>query len=146
MPMFGKNNSFKSSEIYNSLHGLQIEDAAIRAAAGEPSQELSPHVGAVKHDSGKLPMELIPTSLLNGLAEVLAFGARKYQRENWRKGMDWSRLIGAALRHISAWNDGTDIDPESNLSHLKHAACCIAFLIEYEERKLGKDDRFKRTK
>ena len=33
------------------------------------------------------------------------------------------------------WGEAPDIDEESNLSHLSHALCNIAFLIAYEENK-----------
>lgn len=96
---------------------------------------------AVKHDSLKPPMELLPTEALLEIARVLDFGKTKYGRSNWRKGMEWSRLIGAALRHITAFNDGQDKDPETGLSHLAHAGCCIMFLLEYESKGLGMDNR-----
>lgn len=99
--------------------------------------------GANKYDAGKVPLDLIPRSALMGLGEVLQMGAVKYDKHNWRKGMDWSRLVAASLRHLTAWNEGESIDPESGKSHLKHAMCCLAFLIEYEEKGLGTDDRFK---
>ena len=146
MLMNGKNSLNRTdeevAEDIRAKHAIRC--AALNSVANSPSQELSPHGEAVKHDQGKVPYDLLPTSALHGVAEVLGFGAKKYAPNNWRKGMGWSRLVGAALRHLTAWNDGEDKDPESNLSHLKHAACCIAFLIEYEEKKLGKDDRFKR--
>ncbi len=94
-----------------------------------------------KHDGGKLPLHLLSTVALNKTAEVMAFGAQKYSTDAWRAGMDWSRLIGAALRHITAFNDGEDQDIESGLSHLAHAACCVMFLLEYEETFPGGDDR-----
>lgn len=98
---------------------------------------------AKKHDQNKPPLDLIPYSALELEAQVLAFGALKYDAHNWCKGMDWSRLIGACMRHIGAFNAGEDLDPESGLSHLGHARCCLAFLIEYQKEKLGTDDRYK---
>lgn len=97
----------------------------------------------VKHDGGKPPLGLIPRSALVAEARVLDFGKRKYAAHNWRGGMEWSRLLDAALRHLTAWNEGEDLDPESGLNHLAHARCCLGFLIEYQERGLGHDDRFK---
>lgn len=99
--------------------------------------------GALKFDNGKPPLSLIPTSALSVESRVMGFGASKYGRDNWRRGMEWSRLIDAAMRHIAAFNDGEDIDPESGIHHLGHARCCLAFLIEYADKKLGVDDRFK---
>lgn len=103
-----------------------------------------PPVGtATKHDTGKTPFELLPAPALEAIAEVLAFGKNKYAAWNWAKGFTWSRLIGAALRHLFAFARGEDRDPESGLSHLAHAGCCILFLITHERCKLGTDDRYK---
>jgi hypothetical protein len=74
---------------------------------------------------------------------VLAFGAQKYAEHNWRNGFAWSRPLSAAMRHITAFNAGEDTDPESGLSHLAHAACCIMFLLEFEKTHPHLDDRYK---
>lgn len=97
----------------------------------------------VKHDSNKPPLELIPPVALTEIARALEFGANKYGRYNWCSGMAWSRLIGAAFRHIAAFNDGEDNDPESSLPHLSHAACCIVFLLTYQHLYKEGDDRYK---
>jgi hypothetical protein len=98
--------------------------------------------GGIKHDQGKPRMELLSAVALKKIAEVMSFGAHKYEDHNWRKGFKWSRLYGAALRHTLAHMDGEDKDPETGLSHLAHAGCCIMFLLEHEARGLGEDDRF----
>jgi hypothetical protein len=98
---------------------------------------------AIKHDHNKLPMHLLSTTALEEIAAVLQFGAEKYESHNWRKGFVWSRPLSAALRHILAFNNGEDRDPESNLSHLAHAACCIMFLLEFEKTRPELDDRYK---
>lgn len=97
---------------------------------------------AKKFDQGKPRMELLPTEALEQISRVLAFGAQKYGDYNWRSGLNWSRLIGAAYRHLSAFNDGQDLDPETGISHLAHAGCCIMFLLEYQRSHKDKDDRF----
>lgn len=94
-----------------------------------------------KNDEGKLPFDLIPPELLFSIADILKFGASKYAPRNWEAGMDWSRVFAALQRHMWAWWGGEDLDPETGKSHLWHAGCCIAFLIAYEQRKIGKDDR-----
>lgn len=98
---------------------------------------------AIKFDSNKLPLNLLSTEALNQTAAVLAFGAEKYAEHNWRAGFAWSRPLAAAMRHITAFNDGEDKDPESGLSHLAHAACCIMFLLEFEKTHPHLDDRYK---
>ncbi|MEN5279268.1 dATP/dGTP diphosphohydrolase domain-containing protein [Brucella sp. TWI432] len=104
-----------------------------------------------KDDSEKVRMDLIPPEVIFALATVLTFGATKYAARNWEKGMTWGRVFGALMRHMWAWWGGKapttksflfgDLDTETNYSHLWHAICCLAFLITYEERGLGKDDR-----
>ncbi len=97
---------------------------------------------ATKHDQNKLPMHLIPVPAMQGLAQVLEYGQHKYTSWNWAQGMDWSRLYGAALRHLTSHMNGEDKDPESGLSHLDHAMCCLVFLSTYEKCRIGRDDRY----
>lgn len=94
-----------------------------------------------KDDGGKLPWHLLPPELMIGVAAVLQFGAVKYTERNWEKGMAWSRVFSALMRHLWAWWMGEKKDPETGYSHLWHAGCCIAFLIAYEQREIGVDDR-----
>ena len=101
---------------------------------------------ANKFDQKKAPVTMIPRSAIEQEALVLKFGAEKYGRDNWKQGMDYTRLLDAAMRHIIQFTDGEDLDPESGLSHLAHARCSLGFLIEYIEKGLGKDDRYKETK
>jgi hypothetical protein len=98
---------------------------------------------AIKFDQNKLPLNLLSTEAMNQTAAVLAFGAQKYAAHNWRAGFAWSRPLAAAMRHLTAFNDGEDRDPESGLSHLAHAACCIMFLLEFEKTHQHLDDRYK---
>jgi hypothetical protein len=100
----------------------------------------------IKNDAGKPPITLIARTALEAEARVMAFGAKKYARDNWRAGLAWSRLLDAAMRHIMAIADGEDVDPETGEFHAAHARCCMAFLIEYQTYGLGTDDRFKRGK
>lgn len=109
-----------------------------------PNSPNLPPVEATKFDGGKAPLSLISRTALEEEAKVLAFGAAKYSTHNWRKGMDFSRLMDACLRHVYAFADGEDLDKETGLSHLAHARCCLAFLLEYQGMSLGTDDRFKR--
>lgn len=94
-----------------------------------------------KDDGGKAPYHLLAPELLEATAQVLKFGAEKYSERNWEKGMNWSRPFSAMMRHMWAWWRGEHADPETGMSHLWHAACCVMFLIAYEARTTGKDDR-----
>lgn len=97
----------------------------------------------VKHDQDKPRMDLLDPEALEGVARVLSFGARKYAEHNWRKGLAISRLLGAALRHIFAHLRGEDLDPESGLMHLDHAACCLMFAQWTARNRPELDDRWK---
>lgn len=96
---------------------------------------------ANKFDAGKAPISLISRRAIEEEAKVMAFGLKKYGAHNWRKGMEWSRCIDAGLRHLLAFADGEDLDPETGLSHLAHARCCLAFLLDYEKSHPKMDDR-----
>lgn len=96
-----------------------------------------------KDDAAKPRMDLLSPAALNGTAEVLRYGAEKYAAHNWRKGIAYSRLVGAALRHLFAFLAGENLDPESGLPHLDHAACCIMFLQETWRTRPDLDDRWK---
>lgn len=98
-----------------------------------------------KNDQEKIRLELLSVCFLEEIAKVMTFGAKKYDSHNWRSGFAWSRLLGAALRHLLAFMRGEDKDPESGFSHLAHLGCCTMFLFEHYHRKLGKDDRYKET-
>lgn len=104
-----------------------------------------------KDDDGKNRLDLIPPELIFAVGQVLTFGAAKYSARNWEKGMGWGRVFGALMRHMWAWWGGKlptstsflfgDLDTETKLSHLWHAGCCLAFLIAFEARGIGDDDR-----
>lgn len=119
------------------MDGLQFREVR-RTADG-----IEMEVTGVKHDSDKPRMSLLDRHALEEIARVMGFGAKKYAAHNWRKGLEMSRLLDAALRHINAYNDGEDKDPESGLSHLAHAGCCVMFALRMEKDRPDLDDRFK---
>ena len=94
-----------------------------------------------KDDGDKAPYHLLAPEMLEATALVLGFGAKKYSARNWEKGMHWSRPFGALMRHMWAWWRGEACDPETGYSHLWHASCCLMFLVAYEARNVGSDDR-----
>ena len=98
----------------------------------------------VKHDQDKPRIDLIPPQAIKDIAEVLTYGAQKYDAHNWRDngGLAYSRVYAAAQRHLLSFWDGQSLDEETGMSHLAHAACCIVFLMSYETEDNGKDDRY----
>lgn len=97
--------------------------------------------GGLRSNEGKLPVELVPVSAIRAMARGLGYGARKYAARNWERGMKWSIVYACAMRHLLAWKDGEECDPESGLPHLDHAITNLAFLIEYAKTYPRGDDR-----
>jgi len=106
--------------------------------------ESLPHTGeALKNDEldRKTPLELVHPDFVTAVARVAGYGAAKYGRWNWLKGKALSRDYAAALRHLMAWASGEDLDRESGLPHLAHAAACIMIVYVTQIRGVGTDDR-----
>lgn len=89
---------------------------------------------AVRHNQDKTRFDLIPPCFIREVAEVFTFGAKKYAPENW-KGFtpeQQEEIKASLLRHIYAYLEGEELDPESGLSHLAHAGCNLAFLSYFK--------------
>jgi len=102
-----------------------------------------PPPAAIKHDGDKPRYDLIPFDALDSIVKVLTFGADKYGAGNWEKGFAYGRLLGATLRHVTAFARGEDLDLETKMPHLAHAASCLLMLLALTLRKGGEDDRSK---
>jgi len=84
----------------------------------------------IKFDSQKIRPDLLPAVALIQQATGVAFGTVKYEEDNWQKIENGKkRYIASAMRHILAYQNGEDIDPDSGLHHLTLAACCLCFAI-----------------
>lgn len=101
---------------------------------------------ALTYDSGKAPLASLPPAGIRAVALVQAYGKTKYgDDENYRKGMEAKRQMSCALRHIYAWLDGEDLDPESLQSHLAHGACRLLFAIQNIHDGTLIDDRYSKN-
>lgn len=97
----------------------------------------------IKYDSDKDRFDLIPFDLMAGEQRVWEFGAAKYSPNQWRKGMPLTQPFNALLRHLFAYMRGENNDPESGLSHLDHAACCLRMMQNTAMYHPHLDDRFR---
>ena len=86
----------------------------------------------IKTAAGKPDLALIPLTALHGVARVFAYGARKYERDNWKLAADKDaprRYMAAILRHLSAMQDDPlALDEESGLPHVDHLGCSVVML------------------
>lgn len=95
-----------------------------------------------KFDTDKLRWDLLPMDCVEDVVKILTFGCEKYGANNWQNVEPFEdRYYSALMRHIVAWRNGEEQDPESGLSHLAHAACNIVFLCWYEKNKLNGSKR-----
>lgn len=83
----------------------------------------------------------IPTLAEAEVAKVLGHGAKKYGAHNWAKGFPWSLSYSAARRHMREFWQGKEADEESGFHPLAHAICQLMFLMEFDLRQKGTDDR-----
>lgn len=101
-------------------------------------------VSATGGEKGVKDVQLhaLPRVAAEELGRVYAFGAAKYADYNFRKGYEWSKSWDAAMRHLLAFWDGEDLDPESGLPHLAHAMWHCASLLSFATEHPGFDDRY----
>jgi hypothetical protein len=115
----------------------------------EPAKKLTPamqHIPAkaLTYDTGKPPLANLPWAAIEGMSQVQAYGHQKYKDfNNYRKGMEVTRNLSCALRHIKEYLEGHDVDAESGEHPLAHAMCRIAFVLQNIDDGKAIDDRYK---
>lgn len=92
--------------------------------------------------TAKVPFSTIPAEVLGEVGLAMLEGALKYGRSNYRvSGVRASVYYDAALRHLMAFWEGQDVDPDSELSHLVKAIACCVVLRDSQTRGNWVDDR-----
>lgn len=90
----------------------------------------------------KVPFTTVPMNVTAEIGLAMMEGALKYGRHNYRAiGVRTSVYIDAALRHISAFWEGQDIDPDSGISHITKAMACLIVLRDSQMIGNEIDDR-----
>lgn len=96
----------------------------------------------LKQDTLKARWDLLPIHAMQALVAVYTFGAKKYEAHSWERGIKYSRVYAALLRHVTTWWQGETYDKESGIHHLAHAAWnCLALLTYDLHNKTECDDR-----
>lgn len=95
-------------------------------------------------DGGKPPLANLPWAAMDEIAMVQAYGNFKYKSfYNYKKGLEVSRNLSCAIRHIRDYMNGNNIDHESGRHPLGHALCRIAFVLENIKDGTAIDDRYR---
>lgn len=103
-----------------------------------------PRPKALTYDEGKAPLAQLPWAAVEALSRVQLYGHTKYKDfNNYRKGMEVSRNLSCALRHIKEYLEGHDVDKESGESPLAHAMCRVSFVLQNLADGTAVDDRYK---
>lgn len=90
----------------------------------------------------KAPMWLLPPRALIAIAWVHLLGAIKYGPWNYRKNKVLaSTYISAIHRHLAAWHEGEDNDPESGYSHIAHIGANCNIILDAQHHNKLDDDR-----
>ena len=98
----------------------------------DKSADLSKNIQCAKADKGKLPISLVPMTIIKDIAAIRKYGEEKYHAPNNWVLVDKQRYVDAMWRHLIAYQEGEEYDKESGLPHLWHAACNMAFILEME--------------
>lgn len=83
--------------------------------------------------SGRLPMDLVPGTLVVHAALAFLEGALKYGKFNWRiAGVRASRYTAAMRRHMEKYENGQNRDPKTRVHHLASIIANAGILLDAE--------------
>ena len=90
------------------MTAMSKPEKAFLQASEQPKQR------ADRFNTGKPELSFVFDAPLamEGLANRFALGAKKYARDNWKKGLPDIEIIDALLRHLSAYQNGESTDPD----------------------------------
>jgi hypothetical protein len=90
----------------------------------------------------KPALALIPSGALIPVCAVHAHGHAKYGPYNWRETpVEAMTYAHAIMRHLVAWIDGEDLDPETGLSHIAHIAAGANIVLDAASVDMLNDNR-----
>lgn len=90
----------------------------------------------------KVPFSTVPARVIAEVGLAMLEGAAKYGRHNYRDaGVRASIYYDAVMRHLTAWWEGQDIDPESGIPHVVKAMAGLTVLRDSMINGNWQDDR-----
>ena len=138
---FTANSSVKYDDIPN-----QTDESAAAWKKAHPEESLSERIGkldtlkdptkAARFNAGKPPLSYMLEAdvAMEGMCQVFEFGAKKYARNNWKKGLDVNEIMDSMLRHLISYKNGEVLDADSGLPHVDHVTCNAVFLATFGKR------------
>ncbi len=92
--------------------------------------------------SQKSPLSVVPMNVIAEVGLGMFEGALKYGRHNYRDaGISASVYFDATMRHLLAYWEGQDLDPDSGMSHLVKAICSLVVWRDAQLHGKETDDR-----
>lgn len=75
---------------------------------------------ALRYNDGKPQWSLVDFDSLEPLVRVLEYGAKKYSKNNWKKGLDKQQILESLMRHLIKLMNNELVDEESQEQHIGH--------------------------
>ena len=134
------------SDLEKNWHQVAANKEACPIEDGDPRvKEINVKESNPKDSIGvrKVPYSTLPTPVLAECGVALLEGAIKYGRHNYREiGVRASVYYDATVaRHLAAWWEGEDTDPDSGISHITKAIASLMVLRDAQIRGKMVDDR-----
>lgn len=117
-------------------------------ASGHPGGLRSVEVRVINEKTGgqkglkDIRWDLVPIEPMQEVARLYNEGAKKYAKDNWRKGYDWSLSYAAMQRHATQFWNGESYDEETGCHHLSSVVFHALALMEFEKTHPELDDRY----
>ncbi|MGD9682616.1 MAG: dATP/dGTP diphosphohydrolase domain-containing protein [Candidatus Obscuribacterales bacterium] len=90
----------------------------------------------------RVPFSTVPAVPIAEVGLAMLEGSLKYGRHNYRAiGVRSSVYYDAAMRHLTRWWEGEDVDPDSGLPHIVKCMASLVVLRDAEINSKLVDDR-----
>ena len=135
--------SSKKIKVSKGIEKGKFDDETITKLIASDEGFTAAKTGALREKMNSLRYDYMPQRITNeAYARVADFGAKKYDTDNWAKGLPVSQIASSLQRHLWDFMEGNNNDAESGLLHTDHIlwnaiALCYAMHHNLE------DDRFK---